>query len=106
MASERPRFSCFSLALRPSYVQLFSDSVQDLSKSASGVLLGSVKGWRGTYGFIAHTDFPDDVFFSASAVKNLRERGQEVNLLGQMVRFIPERGNGPRHQASWVEIEW
>lgn len=90
----------------PSHAQLFNDSIRDSSDSSSGVLLGSVKGWRGRYGFIAHSDFPDDVFFPASAVKNLRERGEDVDLLGQMVRFVPEQGSGPRRRATWVEIEW
>ncbi|MFI5608831.1 NB-ARC domain-containing protein [Amycolatopsis sp. NPDC051903] len=72
----------------------------------TGIAIGQVRGWRGTYGFITHVSYPDDVFFPASAVKNLRERGEDVDLVGYSVRFTAQAGDGPRPKANHVEIMW
>ncbi|WP_246127670.1 NB-ARC domain-containing protein [Amycolatopsis rhizosphaerae] len=78
----------------------------ETSESGQDFLVGSVRAWLGTYGFIAHDDFPDNVFFPASVVRNLRERGTEVDLANHVVKFFVEQSDGPRPRAEWVEVQW
>lgn len=70
------------------------------------VLRGSVRAWMGTYGFISHDEYPDNVFFPASSIRNLREWGTEVDLANRSVKFVVEPSDGPRPRAGWVEVEW
>lgn len=66
---------------------------------------GRVAGWLGRYGFISHPEFPSDVFFPASVVRDLAARGEEIDLVGFPVRFgIDEYEKGVRPRASWVVI--
>lgn len=66
---------------------------------------GRISGWLGRYGFISHPDFPNDVFFPASVVRDLAARGEEIDLAGAQVRFgIDEYETGARPRASWVVI--
>lgn len=68
------------------------------------VLVGRVNGWRGTFGFISHPRYPDDVFFPASVVER-RTREAELALLGREVEFRAEPdGRGRRPRAEWVRI--
>ncbi|RRR86364.1 tetratricopeptide repeat protein [Streptomyces sp. RP5T] len=69
--------------------------------------LGIVCSWRGKYGFIAHPDYPSNVFFPASVVKDLNGvPGESVELSGKRVKFqIDEHGKDDRPRASWVSLE-
>jgi tetratricopeptide (TPR) repeat protein len=96
----------------PAYAQLLLKADSGVSgvshdeESSGRIVVGQVRRWLGTYGFITHENYPDDVFFPASAVKNLRERGEEVDLVGCSVRFSARPGDGPRPKADHVEIIW
>lgn len=78
----------------------------EASESRSAPLIGSVRAWLGTYGFIAHEEYSDNVFFPASSIRNLRERGEDVDLSHRAVRFVVEPSDGRRPWAEWVEIQW
>ncbi|WP_432047084.1 NB-ARC domain-containing protein [Streptomyces asiaticus] len=80
-------------------------SQDSLTNATEGGISGRVSGWLGRYGFIQHPDFPTDVFFPASVIRNLEARGEDVDLIGRLVRFdIDEYQTGTRPRARWVHI--
>ncbi|MFD9125856.1 NB-ARC domain-containing protein [Kitasatospora sp. NPDC059571] len=70
--------------------------------------LGIISNWRGNYGFIAHPEFPNGIFFPASAVAELSgTRGESVDLKGCRVLFeLDEYGKGDRPRAGNVVLQW
>ncbi|MEV4829117.1 NB-ARC domain-containing protein [Micromonospora sp. NPDC049257] len=69
------------------------------------VKLGKVCQWRQTYGFIEHQDYPDNVFFPATVVDDLAQRGERIDLTGRYVKFVVEESPGSgRLRASWVSL--
>ncbi|WP_405681219.1 NB-ARC domain-containing protein [Streptomyces sp. NBC_01238] len=95
--SDRIRELCSSLA--------GGASSQSENLDAQEGFSGRVSGWLGRYGFITHREFPSDVFFPASVVRDLAARGEEIDLTGCQVRFdIDEYETGARPRASWVLI--
>jgi hypothetical protein len=81
-------------------------SVVESRNSESEVLVGSIRLWRGTFGFIGHNQYPDDVFCPASSICNMRGHGTEFDLTGEVIKFRVEPGEGPRQRAGWAEIQW
>ncbi|MEU7883982.1 NB-ARC domain-containing protein [Microbispora bryophytorum] len=74
-------------------------------ESEQRALHGRICSWLGTYGFIAHPDYPGNVFFPASSIKELNARGEEINLAGLAVKFeVAEHGRDQRPRASWVSL--
>lgn len=70
------------------------------------ILVGFVCQWRGRYGFISHEKYPENVFFPASSVRNLRDRGEDIELKGRSAQFaVDPNVDGPRRRASWVEVD-
>lgn len=65
---------------------------------------GVVKTWCGTYGFIAHPRFPNNVFFPGSAVENRNQNVDGDDLTGRTVRFIPKIDADGRVRSNWVHI--
>ncbi|MFF3192601.1 NB-ARC domain-containing protein [Streptomyces misionensis] len=68
--------------------------------------VGIVCSWRGKYGFIAHPDYPSNVFFPASVMADLNGvPGDSVDLVGQRVKFrLDEHGKDDRPRAGWVAL--
>ena len=95
--------------LRGLYVQLTTqagpDSTPEGSNDVGIPMTGRVCAWRGTFGFVEHSSYPDNVFFPASVVENLNEPGEEVNLAGRAVQFVVgESDDGRRPRASRVRL--
>ena len=65
---------------------------------------GQVISWKGTYGFVANTQFPNGIFFPAAAVVNLSRRGEDVDLTGRSVHFKAGRELDGRPRSDWVEL--
>ncbi|WP_125935821.1 NB-ARC domain-containing protein [Streptomyces sp. WAC 06738] len=65
---------------------------------------GIVKAWRGTFGFIAHPDYPSDVFFPGSVVQERHGvKWDSTNPVGFHVAFeVDEHGRGDRPRANFV----
>jgi tetratricopeptide (TPR) repeat protein len=96
-ASERVQKVCTTL--------VNGSGVQTEGWSDGDGFSGRVCGWLGRYGFISHPEFPQDVFFPASVVRDLVGRGEDIDLVGVQVRFgIDEYETGARPRASWVVI--
>ncbi|MEU8009602.1 NB-ARC domain-containing protein [Micromonospora parva] len=69
------------------------------------VLIGRVSAWRGTFGFISHPRYPDGVFFPASAIEGLLERGENIDLKGQEIQFSATPSDkDARPRADWVRL--
>lgn len=68
-------------------------------------LVGRVQIWNGTYGFIQHIDYPNNVFFPGAAIDNMKIRDDRENLKGRQVRFKIESIAGEeRTRATWVWV--
>lgn len=65
-------------------------------------LTGIVRNWRGTFGFIEHPDYPNNVFFPASVVENMSGRGMDEDLRGCLVNFEVETQSDGRVKATRV----
>ncbi|WP_428954610.1 hypothetical protein [Streptomyces sp. cg35] len=65
---------------------------------------GIVKAWRGTYGFISHPDYPNDVFFPGAVVQEVDGvKWDSANPVGMHVVFeVGEHGDRDRPRANLV----
>jgi tetratricopeptide (TPR) repeat protein len=75
-----------------------------LEDSSVGSPRGVVKAWRGTYGFISHPDYPSDVFFPGSVLKETHGvKWDSNNPVGTHVVFeVDEHGSRDRPRANFV----
>ena len=65
---------------------------------------GEIVRWLGTYGFIGNPVYSKGIFFPAVALEGLSGRGEELDLQGRMVSFIPKRDQAGRLRADWVKL--
>jgi tetratricopeptide (TPR) repeat protein len=74
------------------------------TRAANEELVGRVKNWRDTFGFIQHIDFPMNVFFPGNAIENMTDRGDRKDLPQRQVRFRVDATDPDRPRATWVWV--
>ncbi|MFG1619931.1 NB-ARC domain-containing protein [Nonomuraea wenchangensis] len=83
----------------------FEGSGRVADKDPSGeVQQGEIVRWKGRFGFIKNQAFPNGIFFPAAAIEDIGGRGEDMDLQGRLVDFIPGRGLDGRARADWVRL--
>ncbi|MFJ5639857.1 NB-ARC domain-containing protein [Streptomyces sp. NPDC093223] len=80
-----------------------ASGAETLESHRDEIAEGVVKSWLGSYGFISHPRFPENIFFHESAMQDWQE-GSLGDITGRGVRFIHTVDSEGRDRAKWVQI--